>query len=301
MRFFKIIVVITLILPFSFIFITISSCNLESKKHEVKKIAIEWANIPAGSFTMGSQNAEAAEADLEYECQHQVTLNAFKISKFEITIGQFKAFVDSTGYITDAENGIKELTGSYIWTESKFEAKKGVNWKCDEMGNLRSVTDYNYPVIHISWNDANAYATWKGCRLPTEAEWEYACRAGTTTPFSTGDNLTTSQANYDGNKPFNNFPKGDFREKIMTVGSFAPNAWGLYDMHGNVFEWCSDWFSKYPPSPETNPTGPSEGSYRIQRGGSWMSEAKICRSASRFMCSPEGRSATLGFRIVSDK
>jgi formylglycine-generating enzyme required for sulfatase activity len=180
-----------------------------------QKPIIEWANIPAGTFTMGSP---ATEVDRnEDETQHQVTLSAFKMSKYEVTIAQFKAFIDATGYITDADKGTGGASGSDIWTGTEFEFKPGVNWKCDEKGNLRPASEYNHPVIYVSWKDAKAFVEWMDCRLPTEAEWEYACRAGTTTPFNTDDNLLTSQANYNGNKPYNNNEWGN--EKTLPVGS----------------------------------------------------------------------------------
>lgn len=153
-----------------------------------QKPTIEWANIPAGTFTMGSPISEPGREDCE--TQHSVTLSAFKMSKYEITVGQFKAFVDATGYETDAEKGTSEEWGSLIWTGRDWSYDSMVNWKYDVMGNLRPAEEYNYPVIHVSWNDASAFADWMGCRLPTESEWEYACRAGTTTPFNTGNKLT---------------------------------------------------------------------------------------------------------------
>lgn len=137
-----------------------------------------------------------------------------------------------------------------------------------------------------------------GCCLHTEAEWQYACRSGTTTPFSTGINLTTDQANYDGNHPYNNHPKGKFRKMTLEVGSFESNAWGLYDMHGNVWEWCSDWYGATPATTQINPTGPSEGSERVIRGGSWIFGAKYCRSARRNEPGAFGADNDLGFRLV---
>lgn len=263
-----------------------------------KKPVIEWTNIPAGTFTMGSPATEVSrETD---ETQHQVTLSAFKMSKYEITVGQFKAFVDETEYKTDADIGTGGVSGSAIWTGTKYEFKKGVNWKCDVKGNLQPATEYNQPVIHVSWNDAVAFAEWLGCRIPTEAEWEYACRAGTTTPFNTGNNLTASQANYNGHYPYNNNAKGEWREKTMLVGSFSPNAWGLYDMHGNVWEWCSDWYGDYPTVAQTNPKGPSTGSFRVRRGGCWSSDSRDCRAADRLSGYPSDRRFTgVGFRLVS--
>ncbi len=258
-----------------------------------QKPAIEWASIPAGTFTMGNPTSEADET------QHQVTLSAFIMSKQEITVAQYKAFVDATGYVTDADKGTG-IDGSVIWTGSKFDFKAGVNWKCDVNGKPRPVSDNN-PVIHVSWDDAVAFAEWMGCRLPTEAEWEYAARAGTTTPFNTGSNLTTSQANYNGNYPFKNNAKGIYREKTLPAGSFAPNAWGLYDMHGNVWEWCSDWYGDYSTGAQTNPKGPSTGSFRVFRGGSWICNASKCRSAYRGSTNQGYRYHDIGFRLVSSK
>ena len=106
-------------------------------------------------------------------------------------------------------------------------------------------------------------------RLPTEAEWEYACRAGTNTPFSFGDNITPEQVNYDGNYPYADGKKGLYREKTVPVKSLPANAWGLYEMHGNVWEWCQDWYGDYPAEPVTNPEGSQAGVERVVRGGSW--------------------------------
>jgi len=275
--------------------------KLENSAHTTNKLdariaTIEWASVPAGTFLMGSPKSEADRK--ENEVQHTVTLNACIMSVYEVTVKQFKAFIDSTGYITDAEKGAGGYSGSVIWTGSKMEVKEGVNWKYDEKGNLRPTNEFNHPVIHVSWNDAKAFADWMGCRLPTEAEWEYACRGGSTTPFSTGANLATSQANYNGNSPYSNNPKGEYREKTMPVGSFMPNDWGLYDMHGNVREWCNDWYGEYTAEAQTNPKGPDWRSSRVIRGGSWHHSARKCRSADRYDDLPNYRCNDLGFRIV---
>ncbi|MDD3723587.1 MAG: formylglycine-generating enzyme family protein [Lutibacter sp.] len=236
------------------------------KEKVFKKPTITWVSIPAGTFTMGSP---ASEVDRNRdETQHEVTLSAFKMSAFQVTFEQYDLFCDATGRSKPSDEG---------WGRG------------------------NRPVINVSWNDATAFAEWMGCRLPTEAEWEYACRAGTTTPFNTGNNLTTSQANYHGNYPYNNNAKGVYREKTTPVGSFAPNAWGLYDMHGNVWEWCSDWYGDYSTSAQTNPKGPSSGSYRVLRGGSWINYADYCRSARRGYDTPDSRDDCIGFRLVSPK
>jgi sulfatase modifying factor 1 len=157
----------------------------------------------------------------------------------------------------------------------------------------------------VSWNDVQNFIhklnQQEGSgiyRLPSEAEWEYAARAGTTTAFAFGRCLSTDQANYDGNYPFPECSKGEFRKKPVPVGSFSPNNWGLYDMHGNVWEWCQDWYKSYPPGTVTDPTGPQKGSSRLHRGGSWFSGAGPCRSANRNFSSPGARNFDLGFRLV---
>jgi formylglycine-generating enzyme required for sulfatase activity len=159
------------------------------------------------------------------------------------------------------------------------------------------------PVERVSWNDATDF-----CRklssssgltvsLPTEAQWEYACRAGTTTPFHFGSTVTPDQVNYDGNGPYGNAAKGVYRVKTTEVGSFPANAWGLRDMHGNVWEWCADWYASSLPG-GTDPTGPSTGSNRVLRGGSWGSGAQGCRSADRDADDPAYRFDFFGFRVV---
>jgi formylglycine-generating enzyme required for sulfatase activity len=135
--------------------------------------------------------------------------------------------------------------------------------------------------------------------LPTEARWEYACRAGTETPFYTGRCLGTNQANYDGDYSLEGCPKGNYRNRTTPVDEFSPNPWGLHDMHGNVWEWCADWYGDYPDGPVVDPTGPASGSIRVLRGGSWLSFAQSCRSAARHSFSTYSMGlAHVGFRLA---
>ena len=161
------------------------------------------------------------------------------------------------------------------------------------------------PVENVSWNDAqkfikklNQIEGTDKYRLPTEAEWEYACRAETTTPFYTGECISTDQANYNGNYPGKNCSKGEYRKKTVKVGSFQPNAWGLYDMHGNVGEWVQDWYGDYPSDSVADPKGPPTGARRVVRGGGWNYNALGCRSAIRLKNSPGDCNFILGFRLA---
>ena len=253
---------------------------------------------------MGSPEGEVGR--WSNETQHQVRLSNFSMSRYTVTVAEFRRFVEATGYRTNAETG----GGSYIWNGSEFVTKEGVNWRHGVSGNVRPQSEKNHPVLHVSWNDAVAYCQWlssktgKHFRLPTEAEREYACRAGTTTPFNTGNNLTTDQANYNGNYPYNGNAKGVYRLNTVAVNNFAPNAWGLYNMHGNVWEWCSDWYGRTyydeckANGTVTNPAGPATGSLRVIRGGGWDDDAVRCRSANRGNGTPGDRYCYVGFRLV---
>jgi len=220
----------------------------------LNKPHIEFVDIPGGTFIMGSPETEAGRKN--DEVQHIVTLNAFKMSKYCVTFEQYDMFCEATG------------------RKKPWGFKRG-----------------NMPVSQITWYDAQAFAEWMGCRLPTEAEWEYACRANTTTPFYTGDSLTLDQAY------FNNTSG----REAKPVGTFPPNVFGLFDMHGNIGELCSDWYGEYDLKDTSNPKGPQTGGLKVLRGGGFWVSAQECRSASRSSVPAENRGAGISFRLVKSQ
>jgi formylglycine-generating enzyme required for sulfatase activity len=239
-----------------------SNSSWEEKKYK-KKLSFKMVDIPAGTFIMGSKLNDN-------EIQHQVTLSAFKMSMHEVTFIQYDVFCEATDRSKPSDEG---------W---------GRGYQ---------------PVINVSWEDATAYCEWlseetgESYRLPTEAEWEYACKAGTKTPFNTGNNLSSLQSNYNATRPFNGDEMGTYREKAIPVGSFTANALGLYDMHGNVSEWCSDIYGKYSGEDQTNPKVSGSG-LRVVRGGSWRDIGASCRSAYRSQTPQFYSFNYLGFRLV---
>ncbi len=267
-------------------------------------VKMELVLIPAGEFKMGSsESAEATAAffnktygeDLvnadwftDQHPQHRVRITKpFYLGTYHVTRGQFRQFVTDTGYKTDAEKG--ERPGALGWDpdEKKFGFNEKYSWR-----NAGFEQTDEHPVVNVSWNDAVAFCKWlskkesKTYRLPTEAEWEYACRAGTTTRYSSGDNPETlAKLGYVFTAP---------------VGKFKPNAFGLYDMHGNAWQWCADWYGGvyYAKSPIDDPTGPDSGNVRVLRGGIWDFRPYGSRSADRAGEGPFIRYLFTGFRVA---
>ncbi len=258
--------------------------------------SIQTVLIPAGMFIMGSPESEVNR--YPNETQYPVTLTAFRMSKYEITNAQYAAFLNAKSI---GSNGSYATTG--YGTQTLISASSGSY----DLGLHYSgtqwvpVTGYeNAPVINVTWYGATEYATYIGGTLPTEAQWEYACRAGTTTPFNTGTCLTNTDANYYWGDPYMTCTNTVTTSpgKTQTVGTYAPNAYGLYDMHGNVWEWCADWYGTYPTTAQTNPTGTTTGSGRVIRGGCWSDYAQNCRSACRYSTGPYNHGSIIGFRVV---
>jgi formylglycine-generating enzyme required for sulfatase activity len=252
----------------------IDTYNLKLSK---AKSIPEMIKIPGGSFFMGCVSGIECLND---EKVHKVTVDSFYMSKYEVTFAQWYYCVHDGGCSHYPDDGY---------------------WDRIERGDL--------PVGDISWNDTQEYISWlskktgKHYRLPTEAEWEYAARAGTKTPFAFGDCLSANDANINGEWSFSDCLTSEiYREKTIKVGSFKPNSFGLYDMHGNVAEWVHDWYDSnyYKNSTANNPKGPASGKKRIHRGGAiyLLAGANYCRSAFRHQHTPDYRSDSVGFRLV---
>ena len=227
---------------------------------------LECVLVPAGKFMMGSPASEEGRGDDEGPRRQVAISRPFYMGIYEVTQEQYQAVMGES--------------------PDDFE-------------------DAKLPVGRTSWDDAVEFCrklsqrTGRTVRLPTEAEWEYACRAGTTTPFNTGETISTDQANYGGDHVYGSGRKGLNRQAAVPVGTFKPNAWGLYDMHGNVFEWCADWYAdSYAGAKNQDPQGPSSGTLRVYRGGRWGYSPRFCRSASRFRYAPGIRGFNYGFRAV---
>ena len=242
--------------------------------------------INGGTFTMGSPVNEPNRQGREGP-QHQVTISSFFMGKYPVTQQEYEEIMDMNPSSFINPNMPVESISWYDAVEfcNKLSIREGLTpaYTIIGSGDMRTVL----------WiRDADGY------RLPTEAEWEYACRAGTTTPFSTGYSISTDQANFNGHYPYYDNPAGEFRVTTTVVDSFAPNPWGLFDMHGNVWEWCWDWFDEYPRESQTNPSGPESGNYRVIRGGSWDYHGEFLRSAYRDFALASFPYNFIGFRLV---
>lgn len=225
-------------------------------------IGIEFALITPGEFVMGDD-----EGDDDEKPAHKVAISTpFYIGTGQVTQAQWEAVMgNNPSRFKGVDNPVETVSFDDV---AEF---------------IKRLNDMEGKVQH---------------RLPTEAEWEYACRAGADTAFSTGDAITTDQSNFNGNHPYGDLPKGEYRQQTTPVASFPPNAFGIYDMHGNVWEWTSDFFRSYADQTKPDEDDRQAGAPRVIRGGSWHNSARSCRSAKRFIITPVYRNAILGFRLV---
>lgn len=294
-----------------------NTCCVTPKKATTKDMVL----IPASTFTMGREDREgwspmAGPQQFNDELPpHELYVDAFYIDKYEVANRQFKEFIDATGYITDAEdqNGSPVMVPAsqaetpILGTDIGWKWIEGANWRAPE-GPGSSVDNLmDYPVVHVSWNDANSYAKWSGKRLPTEAEWEKAARGGTQTNWFWGDEAPTlgQYVNYYGEHRQDlivPIEERDGYDKTAPVGSLKPNQFGLYDTAGNVFEWVSDWYQYdyFQNSPRDNPQGPATGTDKVIKGGSWYFCECYLRPANRQPTEIAGHDHGLGFRLALD-
>ncbi|WP_051554843.1 formylglycine-generating enzyme family protein [Maribacter antarcticus] len=278
------------------------SINEEHTNHNKKSKPLNMVFIPAGVFTMGDSSGQDMEKPV-----HEVELDAFYMDTHEITLDDYGKFVDATNYVTDAEkNG-----GSIIYDGKDFVKTEGINWRFDGSGNQHTEEEKKQPVTHLSWNDANAYSNWIGKRLPTEAEWEYAARGGEKGyKYAWGNDLlgkevvaNISDENYIKLVEWPHFESYDDGYTMASpVGSFAPNSFGLYDMAGNAWEWCADYFDEnyYSKSPKKNPINNEPNERRVMRGNSWDGRPGMMRASRRTSDIQSNSYTDTGFRCVKD-
>ncbi len=308
--------------------------GLSSAEYEVDESPPPMVTIPGGTFWMGRVDGPADERPV-----HEVTVSAFEMDATEVTVGQFAMFVKATGYVTiservpdarkypDADPAYlkpgsavfvpmeADLGGPAVWWRYVI----GANWRHPEGPESSVKGKKNYPAVQIAWDDADAYAKWAGKRLPTEAEWEWAARGGLDRkPYCWGDDKNGEDGKWCANAYQGKFPAEDSGADgfigLAPVKSFPPNGYGLYDMSGNAWEWCSDWYDPgyYAVSPKDNPKGPAEGAIgvegerqpqRVRRGGSFLCDDKYCRRyvpSARDKNPPDSSANHTGFRCVKD-
>ncbi len=274
---------------FEFEVVTVNTAGQEVKRKTEKAgyftevlgngIPLDLVAIRSGKFVMGARLNDLGSSSYERP-QHKVTLQSFFMSKFPVTQAQWRAIAN----LPKVKRNLK---------------KEPSQFKGD-----------NRPVEMVSWYDAVEFCqrlsrkTRREYRLPSEAEWEYAIRAGTTTPFHFGETITSELANYNGNYTYASEPKGEYRKQTTDVGSFPPNAFGLYDMHGNIWEWCADtWHDNYKGAPSDGSVWTTGGNKKMSpvRGGSWGLIPNYCRSADRLLSDRDFNYLNFGFRVVCDR
>lgn len=286
-------------------------------KQTIKEID-KMVRIEGGSFMMGTNAKEAFPADGEGPVR-KIEVKSFLLDQYAVTNTEFRRFVEDTGYVTEAEIFgwsfvfhdfvMKGLPSKRVPQTPWWHGVHGADWKHPEGPGSSIDTRGNHPVVHVSWNDAAAYCNWAGKRLPTEAEWEYAARGGMEQKvYPWGDELTPDGVHYC------NIWQGDFpNQNTMEDGyagtapaeSFPPNGYGLYNMSGNAWEWCADWFTRshHNKGGRVNPAGPGNGDAKVLRGGSYLCHVSYCnryRVAARTSNTPDSSTGHMGFRCAAD-
>jgi sulfatase modifying factor 1 len=273
----------------------------------VNGLKMKFIRIPAGEFAAGSPVSEKERSP--NETQHLVRITRpFWLGATHVTVRQFATFVNESGYRTLAETQ-GWAYGSWNEREKKWNQLAGGSWN-----NPGFPQGVDHPVVCVNWRDATAFCDWLSAkeggtyRLPTEAEWEYACRAGKSTAYPWGNNADGGKgwancSDQTASGLFTLFPAFNWSDEYTytsPVAAFRPNAWGLYDMIGNALQWCGDWFAEYPSGPVENPQGPPEGKERVLRGGSFIYGPRHCRCAFRGRNSPDFQNFYVGFRVLME-
>jgi formylglycine-generating enzyme required for sulfatase activity len=243
--------------------------------------------VPAGEFIMGSEELGDDERPA-----HQVYLDGFWIDRYEVTNARFARFMAATGYQTEAETH----GWGWVWKGSEWEEIEGANWRHPSGPNSSIEGKMDYPVVLVSWKDADAYCRWAGKRLPSEAQWEKAARGTDGRRYAWGDEFDSAKTNTKESK------QGD----TTPVGSFSPQGdslWGVSDITGNVWEWVADWYDSdyYSQAPSTNPPGPASGTHKVLRGGSWSFDEVYARTPFRYNIRPDYTYDFAGFRCSSQQ
>jgi formylglycine-generating enzyme required for sulfatase activity len=280
----------------------------------------EMVLIPGGNFTMGNRLANGYPADGETPV-HPVMLSTFMMDRYAVSNDRFAEFADATGYVSEAERfgwsfvfegllaasdraGKRRVPGSEWWCQVM-----GADWRHPEGPDSSIDRRLDHPVVHVSWKDAQAFCAWSGTRLPTEAEWEYAARGGYEAQTFPWGNKINPEGKHRMNVWQGRFPDRNSRADgyfgTAPVGSFEPNDYGLYNMTGNVWEWCNDWFSvdAYLHHEPSNPQGPDGGTSKVMRGGSYLCHKSYCnryRVDARSSNTPDSSTGNMGFRCVLD-
>lgn len=297
----------------------VASASPRAVTPQPERHKIEQARIPGGSFVMGDSSGDRNPADGEVPL-HRVQVSAFQIDATTVTNDAFARFVDATGYRTEAEAfglsavfhlAVEAPTEDIIGPAAAtpwWYGVRGADWR-HPGGRASSIVDRgDHPVVHVSWNDAQAYCAWAGRRLPTEAEWEYAARGGLdAAKYPWGDD-EVSGGGWRANIWQGSFPQENTLEDgYLTTApgrSFSPNGYGLWQAVGNVWEWCADWFSPryYGSSATTDPRGPRHGEARVLRGGSYLCHISYCnryRNSARSQNTPDSSMGNAGFRTIA--